>query len=205
MEAKQEQLEAKQNQLLEIYKLHTQIANNVSTRRTAINRFYQVILSGLTLIFLVLLQRKTGVIPRELSFDVINQYKLDSIIELFAVFLGFFGSCLAWLWAMTIDNYLRLNSRKYEVLKKLEAKLEYQFFTQEWELLGEKGKHFTYRRLAFTEILVPVAFNLFFTTVTLVGGFKTSHSILLFPNLIMSIGFLVMSFVILFRPDPGTK
>ena len=192
-------MEAKQDQLLEIYKLQTQIANSVSTRQTTINRFYQVILSGLTLIFLVLLQRKTGVIPEELSIDGINQYMLDSVIELFAVYLGFFGASLALIWALTIDTCLRLNYQKYEVLKKLEAKLEYQFFTQEWEL------YCTYKRLAFTEILVPIAFNVFFTSVTMFGVFKASKSILLLPFLIMSIVLLALSFVILLRPKPWTK
>ena len=204
MDAEQGQTKTNQDQLLEIYKLHAQLADSVSTRRTTINRFYQVILSGLTLIFLALLQRKKSIIPEELSIDTINQYMLDFIIEQFAVVLGFFGSTLAMLWSITIDTYLRLNSRKYEVLKKLEAKLEYQFFTQEWELLGEKEKHHTYGRLALTEIFVPIAFNLFFAAVTMFGIMKTSKDIQL-VILIIPIATVVISFVVLFRPDPWAK
>ena len=204
MDAEQGQTKTNQDQLLEIYKLHTQIANNVSTRRTTINRFYQVILSGLTLIFLALLQRKKGVIPEELSIDAINQYMVDFIIEQFAVFLGVIGSTLSGLWSITIDTYLRVNSRKYEVLKKLEAKLEYQFFTQEWELLGEKEKHRTYRQLALNETCVPVVFNVFFAGVTMFGILKTSKDILL-PFLIIPIVSFIISVVISFRPEPWAK
>ena len=205
MDEKQEQLEARKNQLLEIYKLHTQIANSVSTRRTTINRFYQVILSGLTLISFALLQRKISVIPDDLSINVINQAILDLIIGQFTRYLGFFGSIFSVLWSITIDAYLRVNSRKYEVLKKLEAKLEYQFFTQEWELLGEKEKHHTYRRLALHEIYVPLGFNLFFTMVTYLSILKKSNDQILLPYLIIHILFLAISLIISFRPEPWAK
>ena len=204
MDEKQERLEPRKYQLLEIYKLHTQIANSVSTRRITINRFYQVILSGLTLISFALLQRKTSVIPEELSIDAINQYQLDFIIEQFAVFLGVIGSSLSGIWSITIDTYLRVNSRKYEVLKKLETKLEYQFFTQEWELLGEKEKHQTYRQLALNETCVPVVFNIFFAAVTMFGILKTSKDILLL-FLIIPIVSVVISVIISFRPEPWAK
>ena len=205
VDTEQEQVEEKEIQLLEIYKLHAQLANSVSTRRTTMNRFYQVILSGLMLISFAILQRKISVIPDELSIDVINQAILDNIIGYFAVYLGIFGSIFSVLWSITIDAYLRVNSRKYEVLKKLEAKLEYQFFTQEWELLGEKGKHDTYKRLALNEICVPLAFNVFFAMVTCLGILKKSNDRILLISLIMHILFLAISFLISFRPEPWAK
>ena len=157
------------------------------------------------LISFALLQRKTSVIPDELSIDVINQAILDLIIGQFAVYLGIFGSIFSVLWSITIDAYLRVNSRKYEVLKKLEAKLEYQFFTQEWELLGEKGKHHTYRRLALNEICVPLAFNFFFAMVTCLGILKKSNDQILLPSLIIHILILAIPFLISFRPEPWAK
>lgn len=43
MDAEQEQTKTNQDQLLEIYKLHMQQTNNMSNRRAAASRFYQLV------------------------------------------------------------------------------------------------------------------------------------------------------------------
>ena len=165
-------LEGKQNQLIDIYKIHVEFTNNVSNRRTTTNRFYQVFLSGLIVIFSAILQNKNGE-----SVKLLNGVS----IELIMMVLGGLGMWLSFIWVISVDSYLQLNSRKYEVLKKLEDELEYQFFQHEWELLG-KEKNKTYKYLSFPELLTPIVFFVFFLILFAIGFRKLpkedySHSI----------------------------
>ena len=148
MDPKQEQLDAKQTRLLEIYKLHTQQVNNISNRRVTTNRFYQVLLSGLIVVFIAFLQNKN---------NEVVQLPIESVMEV----LGALGLLLSWSWCMSVESYLLLNSRKYEVLKKLEDELDYQFFKQEWSLLGEDEQTVTYKKLSKSERSVPDLFFCF--------------------------------------------
>lgn len=181
-------LEGKQNQLIDIYKIHVELTNNVSNRRTATNRFYQVFLSGLIVIFSAILQNKNGESVKLLE---------GVSIELIMVVLGGLGMWLSFIWVISVDSYLQLNSRKYEVLKQLEDKLEYQFFQHEWELLGrEKSK--TYKYLSFPELLAPIVFFLFFLFLFIIGFRKfpekdSSHSILVLCAVLYPI-LLIFSF-----------
>ena len=171
LETEQEVAEGKKGQLLEIYKLHSQLASNISNRRTTIHRFYQIILSGLLLIFFTFLQRE-DLISVEVPAEVPAEESKDESTSKRSIgpsmLLGYIGMLLSWMWFISINSYLQEGTRKYEVLKKLEAKLEYQFFTQEWELLGEKRKHLPYNRLFWSEICVPVVFFAFFVALFVV-------------------------------------
>jgi hypothetical protein len=132
-------------ELLEIYKLHTQLADNVSNRRVTANRFYLLVLSGLSLLFSTFLQHKGG-LP----------------IGRFLIGFGLLGMLLASAWYVVIRSYRQLNSRKFRVLHELEEKLAYSFFTREWELLGEGKERKTYWKLSVVETFVPVIFFLCF-------------------------------------------
>ena len=143
-----EQSDGNKDQLIEIYKLHTQLVNNISNRRVTTNRFYQVLLSGLIVVFIAFLQNKN---------DAVVQLPIESVIEI----LGALGLLLSWSWCMSVESYLLLNSRKYDVLKKLEDKLDYQFFKEEWDLLGENKQNLTYKELSKSERSVPDLFLCF--------------------------------------------
>ena len=147
MDIEQEQTNVKQDQLLEIYKLHAQLASSASNRRNATHRFYQLVLSGILLFFFTLVQHKDKILSEELSNKL--------TIETLTTGLGCVGFFLSWIWFVSIDTHLDAISRKYEVLKKLETELDFPFITHEWELLGEKRKNSTYRKLAFREVFVP--------------------------------------------------
>ena len=165
MDAEQEQSNVKQDQLLEIYKLHMQQTNNMSNRRAAASRFYQLALSGLFIVFFTFVQHKGQILPKELSD------KLTVDVLMFG--LGFAGLFLSWTWFVSIDVYLDAISRKYEVLKKLESQLEFQFLTEEWELLDEKRKKHSYRRLAEREVFLPHFFYAVFFLLFVFGYLKT--------------------------------
>ena len=142
----------KQQELLEIYKLHAQLADSVTKQRATANRFYVLIFSGLVVLFSAFLQRKNGV---PLGWLMIG--------------FGLFGMLLAWAWFIALRSYCQLNSGKFQVLLALEEKLAYPFFKHEWELLGEGKDSKNYRKLTTAESRVPIIFGICFVLLLLIG------------------------------------
>ena len=139
-------------ELLEIYKLHAELADSVSKQRATANRFYILVLSGLAVLFSTFLQRKNGV---PLGWLMVG--------------FGAFGMLLASAWFIVIRSYCQLNSGKFQVLLALEEKLAYPFFKREWELLGEGKDSKSYRKLTGVETLVPVIFGICFVVLLVIG------------------------------------
>ena len=166
MDIEQGQTNVNQNQLLEIYKLHAQLTNHMSNRRASASRFYQLALSGLFIVFFTFVQHKGQILPKELSDKL--------TIDILMLGLGCVGLILSWIWFVSIDVYLDAISRKYEVLKKLESQLDFQFLTDEWELLGETRKEHSYRRLAMREVFLPYFFYGGFFLLFVIGSLKTT-------------------------------
>ncbi len=139
-------------ELLEIYKLHAELADSVSKQRGIANRFYMLVLSGLAVLFSAFLQRKNGV-------------------PLGALMIGFgtFGMLLAVAWYIVIRSYRQLNSGKFKALYELEEKLAYPFFKREWDLLKEGTERKTYWRLTIVETFVPIIFFICFCVLLLIG------------------------------------
>ena len=141
-------------ELLEIYKLHAELADSVSKQRTTANRFFILVLSGLVILFSAFLQRKNGV---PLGWLLIG--------------FGVFGMLLALAWYIAIRSYCQLNSAKFKVLLALEKKLAYPFFKHEWKLLGEGKDSKRYRKLTDAEARVPLIFGVCFLVLSLIGIF----------------------------------
>ena len=139
-------------ELLEIYKLHAELADSVSKQRGTANRFYMLVLSGLAVLFSALLQRKNGV-------------PLDTLM----VGFGAFGMLLAAAWYTVIRSYRQLNSGKFKALHELEEKLSYPFFKREWDLLKEGTERKTYWQLTIVETFVPIIFFSCFGALLIVG------------------------------------
>ena len=55
------------NQLLEIYKLHAQLASDMANRLTTINRFYPTLIFGLLAFFFALLRGSDVLVPEEMD------------------------------------------------------------------------------------------------------------------------------------------
>ena len=144
-------------ELLEIYKLHAELADSVSKQRVTANRFYILVLSGLAVLFSTFLQRKNGVPIGWLMLG-----------------FGAFGMLLASAWYIVIRSYCQLNSGKFQVLLALEEKLAYPFFKHEWELLGEGKDSKSYRKLTAVEARVPIIFGICFALLLLIGIFLLS-------------------------------
>lgn len=139
-------------EVLEIYKLHAELADSVSRQRSTANRFYMLVLSGLAVLFSAFLRRENGV-P----------------LGWFMVGFGLFGMLLAVAWYIVIRSYRQLNSGKFKALHELEEKLAYPFFRREWDLLDEGRELKTYWRLTVVETFVPTIFFLCFAALLIIG------------------------------------
>ena len=150
------------NRLLEIYKLHAQLISEASNRLAATNRFYPTVMSGLLIIYFTFLQRKSIIFP-DGSID-------KWVVGISTIIIGILGVLFSGVWHFSIESYLERISKKYELLRKLENEFEFQFFRQEWELLGEKKKKLHYEQLSEFELYMPRAFFLIFIGLFIYGG-----------------------------------
>ncbi len=139
-------------ELLEIYKLHAELADSVSRQRGTANRFYMLVLSGLSVLFSAFLQRRNGV---PLGWIMIG--------------FGGLGTLLAAAWYIIIRSFRQLNSGKFKALHELEEKLAYPFFQREWDLLKEGTDRKAYWRLTVVETFVPIIFGICFVLLLLIG------------------------------------
>ena len=134
--------ETKRNELLEIYKLHAELADRVSQRREGANRLYVSLLLGLVALLAALLRFGAG--------------DLSPRIVLLAA--GIVGVLLSASWYVVIRSYRQLNTGKFLALHELEQKIAYPFFEREWELLGKGADRRRYWRLTIVETFLPAAF-----------------------------------------------
>ena len=110
-------------ELLEIYKLHTELADRLDKQRITTNRFYLLILTGVLGICIGLLQFVGG---------------FSKVVLMIS--FGVLGASLAVAWYMQIRAYYLLSLGKLQSLQELEAKLAHQFFKREWALLDTEKK-----------------------------------------------------------------
>ncbi len=128
----------KLNTLLEQYKLYVHMADNISSRRDTTNKFYTTAITVVLTLATILLNDKLVV------FDS------TEFVSLFISLLGI-GLCINWF--VSIESYKQLNSAKFSVINKLEDKLPFQGYTNEYKILKSKNR---YRRLTQTEKRVPI-------------------------------------------------
>ena len=132
----------RQSELLELYKLHTELADRVSQRREGANRLYVSLLVGVIVLVAVLLR---------LGTDGISA---DTVL----LCTGFLGMLLSASWYIVIRSYRQLNSGKFLALQDLESHLAYPFFVKEWELLGKGKERGRYWKLTVVETGLPSIF-----------------------------------------------
>lgn len=134
------------NELLEIYKLHAELADRVSQRREGANRLYVSLLAGLAAFLAVLIRFGAGGVP----------------VRVVLVAVGVAGAALSASWYVVLRSYRQLNTRKFRALHELEDRLAYSFFRREWDLLGEGADRSRYWRLTVVEVGLPCIFFVLF-------------------------------------------
>ena len=143
----------RQGELLEIYKLHAELADRVSQRREGANRIYVSLLVGFVVFLGALLRFGIGEMP----------------VKLVLCSLGGVGVLLSVSWYIVIRSYRQLNSGKFRALHELENTLAYPFFKREWELLSEGKKIGRYWKLSVVEVGLPVVFLALFGGIVVYG------------------------------------
>lgn len=138
--------DSEQDRLLEIYKLHAELADRVSQRREGTNRLYVSLYVGLVVFLATLLRFGFGDMPESLVL----------------ITIGGVGALLSVSWFVVIRSYKQLNSEKFRVLHDLEKQLPYQFFTLEWDPQSEGKKSNRYWKLTHVEAILPGIFCVVF-------------------------------------------
>ena len=151
--------ETRQNEPLEIYKLHAELADRVSQRREGANRLYVSLLLGLIALLAALLRFGVG--------------DLSPRVVLLAA--GIVGAVLSASWYVVIRSYRQLNTGKFLALQELEQKLAYPFFEREWDLLGKGADRKRYWRLTVVETFLPAAFFVLSCVLLLCSAFLTEE------------------------------
>ena len=170
LETEQEQSKARQEQLLEIYKLHAQLASDITNLRATTYRFYPTLISGLLIIFLTILRYKDNILPGDFEGDPLTAYS--------TLITGILGASLSLIWRYSVKTYDYMLSRKYAVLLGLESELEYQFFEKEWSIFykeqtrtGEKNRIDPGRAYVKAQANIQHFFLLLFGVLTALGIF----------------------------------
>lgn len=132
-------------ELLELYKLHAELADRVSQRREGANRLYVTLLTGILILLAAVLRYGTEIIP------------------VWAILTGggFLGIVLSASWFIVVRSYRQLNRGKFGALLELEEKLAHAFFKREWELLKEEKNTSRYWQLTVVEAFIPIGFFIF--------------------------------------------
>ena len=140
-------MEGNRQELLEIYKLHAELADRVSQRREGANRLYVSLLTGIVLILATFLRYGSEIVY------------VETVLTAFCIF----GILLSVSWFVVIRSYRQLNTGKFDALHELEQKLDYPFYKREWELL-EEGKNLSrYWKLTIVETFLPWIFVFLFS------------------------------------------
>ena len=129
-------------ELLELYKLHAELADRVSHRREGANRLFVSLLVGLMLFLGILVRFGVEGVP-------------VAVVLLFAELIGI---ALSASWFIVIRSYRQLNSGKFRALRELENELAFSFFKREWDYLEAGEKLSRYWKLSIVETSLPIIF-----------------------------------------------
>ena len=114
-------------ELLEIYKLHAELADRVRQRQEEVNKLY---VSLITVIFISLAGFLT-VLPQ------FNPENKEFLVGASFFFAGLLSLLISLSWYYTIHSYYRSNEIKFNMSCELEKKLPYDFFKCESILKNE--------------------------------------------------------------------
>ena len=145
-------MDEKRQQLLEIYKLHAELADRVSQRREGANRLFVSLLTGTLIFFAAFLRYGTGTMP----------------VDVILIAVGVFGVLLSASWYIIIRSYRQLNSGKFAALHELEEQLAYPFLRGMRSCgNGRKPKKSRYWKLTVSETYFPLSLLFFFSLLLL--------------------------------------
>lgn len=139
------------HELIEIYRIHVELADRVSQRREGANKLYVSLLSAIAVLIGVLARFSNGDLSQEILLP----------------FMGVMGLVISMSWWIVIRSYRQLNSGKFDMLHEIEEKLQYQPFKREWHFLGEGRNLKIYSKLTTVESILPASFGIGFIFLTI--------------------------------------
>lgn len=137
--------------LLEQYKLYVEMADRVSQRRDQSNRFYVTIVSALAAIVVVIAR-----------FGVPADGANGALSDIGFLAIGLFGLALSGVWWLNIRSYRTLNSAKFEIINRIEKRLPFAGYSEEWQILRPPECRKPYLQLTRVEQFVPIIFMALF-------------------------------------------
>lgn len=146
--AEQEQKQQERQELLEIYKLHADLAERVSQRRDGVNRLYFSLMVSALVFASTILRFGPGLME-------------GTVVDIMLLFIWVVGSVLAVNWFYLIRSYDKLNDGQYCVLRDLEHCLAYPFITEQFKR-EPKGRS-PYRELSYVGAILPWIWGSLFT------------------------------------------
>lgn len=157
--AEQEQKQQERQELLEIYKLHAELADHMSQRREGANRLYVSLLVGLLLF--------AGTVQRFGTSDSADGISADAVL----IWTGILSVGLSVSWCFVLTSYRKVNACKFIILQDLERCLAYAFFTKE-DLQFKDMKHNPYWKRSIRAATLPWFSIALFILVLLFGVFR---------------------------------
>lgn len=135
--------------MLEIYKIHVEMADRVSQRREGANRLFVTLISAIIVLSAMMLRFGPGSLP----------------IRPVLTILSLTGLLLVFAWIVVIMSYRQLNSGKFKTLHDLEQQLPFSFYATEWKYLKEGRDWRKYMKLTVVETFVPLTFGVLFLAI----------------------------------------
>ena len=144
-------------ELIEIYKLHAHLADQVSNRREGANRLHVSLLVGLLSVVAIIIR---------FGPDEVVDWRIFVIV-------GVLGTLLSLSWWLVIRSYKQLNANKFRVLGDLETMLPFEFFNSEWDPEQAGRKSNQYLELTKVENFLPMMFGAFFVAMLAYAVYST--------------------------------
>ncbi|PID48095.1 MAG: hypothetical protein CR967_01430 [Proteobacteria bacterium] len=141
--------------LLEQYKLYASSADDMTKRRTEMNKMYLAMILALFTVGTFL-----G------SKEILDKFDAYTML----VLLSLIGIALSITWYVNIDSYKRLNKAKFNVIHKMEEELSFMCFKEEYILL--KSQHTNkkkYKNLTKVEKYLPIFFGIIFFVILMIS------------------------------------
>lgn len=129
---------------VEQYKLYVELMDRTSARRNQTNKFYLTLLSAIFIF--------TSAIDR---VEILK----DENFVFVSIFLLGIGIC--FLWFLNIQSYKQLNKLRFKVIEKMEKKMPFQCFSEEWQIRDDYTQY-NYNLLTNVERIAPVAISILF-------------------------------------------
>ncbi|MBN2535119.1 MAG: hypothetical protein JXB88_19715 [Spirochaetales bacterium] len=134
---------------LSLYKIYLDSIEKVSDRRAQINRFYILLHSGLLAILSTII---TIISNKDLNTVVLPATQLYLLTKVMIISVTILSIFFCILWFITLSSYKQLNGGKFRVLFKIEDKMPFPSFKEEWEVELGKSRNYTLEILKIKSI-----------------------------------------------------